>query len=79
MIPRREPVVELPDPMVVEILKKMTPWRRLKLASGMWDSAVVISRMAIRTAHPDWSEAQLRRECAKRLSNGATENVPTKS
>jgi len=44
MKPRR-PVVEIIDPMMVEILQTKTPKQRLTQAFSMWDSAVTTPAM----------------------------------
>ncbi len=75
MNPRR-PVVEIIDPMMVEILRKKTPAERLKVAFGMWESARVMIRGVLRQQHPEWSESQILRESAWRLSHGATHRAP---
>ncbi|MDZ4684436.1 MAG: hypothetical protein SH850_05050 [Planctomycetaceae bacterium] len=75
MSPRR-PVVEILDPMVVEILRQKTPAERLAQAFDMWDFAVVMIRSSIRHEHAEWSEAEVLREAARRLSHGATKRVP---
>lgn len=72
----RVPVVEIIDPMVVEILRKKTPVERLAQAFAMWESARIMTLGAIRHQHPEWSEEQVLREAASRLSHGATERVP---
>jgi hypothetical protein len=72
MTPRR-PVVEIMDDMMVDVLRKKTPAERLKIAFGMWNTARVIIRGAITTQHPDWSEDQVNREIAKRISHGAVD------
>ncbi len=74
--PARRSVIELPDPMVVEILRRQTPQQRLAQAFRMWETARVITLGAIRQQHPDWQEEQVLREAANRLSHGATERVP---
>lgn len=71
----RKPVVELLDPRVVEILRKKTPQQRMTIAAGMWESARVMLRGAIRQAHPDWSEQAVNREIARRISHGAVDHV----
>lgn len=71
----RQPVVEILDPRVVEIYRKMTPQQRLARAAAMWRSARVIVRGAVQCEHPDWTEEQVLREVANRLSHGETERV----
>jgi len=71
----RRPVVEVLEPLMVQCLQRLTPEQRLAAAFGMWESARILIRGAIRTQHADWSEEQVNREVARRLSHGATEHV----
>ena len=73
---RREPVVEIIDPMMVECLRRMTPGQRLSQASSMWETARIMVRSAVIRQFPDWDEAQIQRETARRMSHGVTEIVP---
>jgi hypothetical protein len=72
----RPPLIEILDPQMVQVLKQLTPDQRLKAAFGMWESARLLIRGTIRQQHPDWTEDQVLRETASRLSHGATERVP---
>lgn len=72
----RRPVVEIIDPMMVEVLRQLTPAQRLKTAFGMWDTACKMIRGSLRQQHPEWGEDAVLREAARRLSHGATERVP---
>lgn len=74
-MPKRQPVVEIIHPMVVESLRKKTPAERLQMAFGMWECAKNFIRGVLRQEHPDWTEEQILRETARRLSHGATERV----
>ena len=71
----RQPVVEIIHPLVVESLRKKTPAERLQRAFSMWDFAKNMIRGVLRQEHPDWTEEQILREAARRLSHGATELV----
>jgi hypothetical protein len=72
----RQPVVEIIHPIVVESLRRMSPAERLNQAFAMWESARNMVRGVLRQEHPDWTEEQILREAARRLSHGATERVP---
>ena len=72
----RHPVVEILDPLIVEILRRKTPAERLSHAFGMWETAGLVVRSAVRQQHPEWGDDQIQRESARRLSHGATELVP---
>ena len=72
----RRPVVEIIDPMVVEILRRKTPEERLMQASDLWETAYLIIRGSVRQQHPEWTDEQVLKEAASRLSHGATKRVP---
>jgi Rv0078B-related antitoxin len=64
-----------PDPEVVSdavaaILRKKTIAERLELAFGLWDFARDFLTLTVKRQHPDWDEKQVRREVARRMSNG---------
>lgn len=67
---------EVMDEAMAEILRGKTEVERLRIAAGMYQSARVILRGAIRTEHPDWDVDQVNREIARRISHGATDRVP---
>ncbi len=71
----RQPVLEIIDQMMVDVLRKMTPAERLNIATGMWESARVMVRGAVRHEHPEWSDAQVNREIARRISHGEVDHV----
>ncbi len=73
---RREQVVEIIDPMMLECLRRMTPGQRLAQASSMWETARIMVRSAVIRQFPDWDDAQIQRETARRMSHGVTEIVP---
>ena len=63
----RRPVVEVMDPMVVEILRKKTPQQRLAIAFDMWESARVMIQSNLQREYPDWSAEQVQQEVARRM------------
>ena len=66
----RQPVVEMMDPLMVEVMRNKTPAERLAIACGMWESARVIIGGAVRQQHPNWNEETVNREIARRISHG---------
>ncbi len=72
----RQPVVEMMDPMMVEIMRSKTPAQRLAIAFRMWETARVIIGGSVRQQHPDWPEDLVNQEIAKRISHGVV--VPQK-
>ena len=70
---QRQPVVEMLEPMMVEIMQNRTPAQRLAIAFRMWDSARLIVKGGIHYQHPDWSEADVDKEIAIRMSGRFSE------
>lgn len=62
---------EILDDRMAEILRRKTPAERLEMAFAMWRFAQELVRDSVRASHPDWSEAKIRRETARRMSHGA--------
>jgi Rv0078B-related antitoxin len=63
--------IEIIDDRVVEILRKKTPAERLAIADGLWRFAQEMIHDVIAQEHPDWSESQIQRQAARRMSHGA--------
>jgi hypothetical protein len=66
--PRRQPVVEVVDEIMVPILRGKTEAERFEMAAQMWrfarDTYVVLAR----AHHPDWTPEQVQHEAARRLA-----------
>jgi acyl dehydratase len=62
--------IEVLDADVAEVLRSKTPAERLAIAHGMWRSARGMLLNILRAEHPDWDQAQVEREAARRLSHG---------
>jgi Rv0078B-related antitoxin len=56
---------------VAEILRGKTPAERLAIADGMWRTARQMIRAILARDHSDWSEAEIERQVATRMSHGA--------
>ena len=67
MVVVRTPVVEVIDPLVVEILRQKTPAERLAQAFEMWEFASTMLTSVIRQEHPDWTPAQIQGEIRRRM------------
>lgn len=63
--------IEVVDDAMAEVLRRKTGEERLKIAFGLWSSARRMLLAYLRSEHPDWSEAQINCEAARRLSHGA--------
>ena len=63
--------IEVVDDAMADVLRRKTGQERLKIAFGLWSSARRMLLSYLRAEHPDWSEDQVNREAARRLSHGA--------
>jgi hypothetical protein len=61
---------EMLDDQMAAVLRQKSEVERLQIAARMWESARAILRGAIKTEYPDWSEDQVNREIARRISHG---------
>jgi len=66
----RQPVVEMMDPMMVEVMRSKTPAERLAIAFRMWRSVRVMLRGVLQQEHPEWSDEMTNQEIARRISHG---------
>ena len=65
------PQFEIVDDAMAEILRRKTEAERLAIAFGMWDFAQQMIGANLRREHPDWSDEEIRRATARRMSHGA--------
>ena len=65
--PRRI-VVEVIDDATAAMYRAMTPAQRVAAACDAHDTAFSMTLARVRQQHPDWPEAQLRLETARRLT-----------
>jgi hypothetical protein len=56
---------------MAEILRAKTPAERLAIAFDMWSFAQQLIRRTARFQHPEWTDKELDRHVASRMSNGA--------
>jgi hypothetical protein len=63
--------IEVLDDDMAAILRLKTPAERLAIAHGMWRFARRMIVTNLRAEHPDWDQAAVDREAARRLSHGA--------
>lgn len=54
---KRQPVVELLDPMMVQRLRQQTHEDRLQSAFALWETAKVRIRGTVRQEPPDWKRS----------------------
>jgi len=63
--------VEVVDDDMARILRAKTGAERLRIAFSMFTSARRMLTSHLTAEHPDWSQEDVRRETARRLSHGA--------
>ena len=63
--------IEVLDDAVAAVLRQKTAAERLAIGHGLWAFARDLVLNVVCGEHPDWTEAEVRREVARRLSHGA--------
>ncbi len=63
--------IEVMDDDMAAVLRAKTGPERLRIAFSMYSSARRMILSHLSTEHPDWSDDEIRREAARRLSHGA--------
>ena len=66
--PRR---IEMVDPAMAEIYRRMPPWRRVQIALDANRTARLVVEGSVRTHHPDWDDDRVRAEVARRMLLGS--------
>jgi hypothetical protein len=62
--------IEVIDDVMAGILRKKTPAERIHIGFEMWISGQKMLFSHLRATYPHWSNEQLNREVARRLSHG---------
>ena len=65
---RREPVIEVMDDAMAEVLRRMTGEQRLRIMLGLCETGRKLVEWNIRADHPDWDEARVRQAVAERIA-----------
>jgi len=63
--------IEVMDDDMAVVLRAKSGADRLRIAFGMYSSARRMLLSHLSAEHPDWTEDEVRRETARRLSHGA--------
>lgn len=63
--------IEVVDDVMADILRRKTPAERIRIGFGLWSSARTMLSSHLRSEHPEWSEEELQRAVARRMSHGA--------
>ena len=61
--------IEVVDDDMAEILRAKSGAERLQIAAGMFASARRMLTSLLSSDHPNWSEVEIQREVARRLSH----------
>jgi hypothetical protein len=56
------------DDQLATILARKTMTERIAMADGLWRSARKVVQAMLRREHPEWTEEEIRREVARRMS-----------
>jgi hypothetical protein len=62
---------EVIDDDMARVIGSKTGFERLKIASDMFERARSMLLAHLRAEHPEWTQDQIARETARRLSHGA--------
>ena len=63
------PIDDRCDPAMVAVLRSRSPAAKLATLDAMWRSAVAFVRSGVKAQHPDWSEAAVCTEAARRMAH----------
>ena len=63
--------IEVVDEDMAEVLRQKQPWERIEIGFNLWIDARKMLTSHLTATHPDWTEEQIRREVARRMSHGA--------
>ncbi|MGA2618357.1 MAG: hypothetical protein ABSF26_12155 [Thermoguttaceae bacterium] len=66
----RQPCVELLDEAIVEVLRRKTPAERLAMVFAANRTMRLRLEGHLRSRHPDWDDAAVMQEIARRMSLG---------
>ena len=58
------------DKREAEILRRKTPAERLALANDLCRAVRDMMLQSVRSAHPDWTNDEVKREVARRIARG---------
>jgi hypothetical protein len=68
------PVHDRCDPALIGVLRSQSPSARLATLDALWRSAVALVRCGVTAQHPDWPEAHIAAETARRMARSSQGN-----
>jgi hypothetical protein len=63
--------IEVIDRAFAAVLASKSPAERIGMVAEAHRTARILAEAGIRYLHPDWSDAQIRSEVARRMAHGA--------
>ena len=63
--------IEVVDDRMAEVLRRKTPAERVAMVSAAHRTARLLIEGRLRTRHPDWNDARVSDEVARRMLRGA--------
>jgi hypothetical protein len=64
--------IEVLDDAMVEVLRKKTPAQRVAMIGAAHRTAKLMIAASVKRQHPDWDDAAVAREVARRLLRGTS-------
>lgn len=65
---RRQPVIEVMDDHMADVLRSKSGAEKLAIADRMFRAARDLIATSVRSMYPDWSDDQVRAETARRIA-----------
>jgi len=62
--------VRAAEKLQAEIIRRMTPGRRLEIARELYETAWQLKEAGLRRQHPDWSEEEIWAKCRRVFVTG---------
>jgi hypothetical protein len=66
----QHPQYDVIDDAMAAVLAEKTEQERLEIGFGMWRSARAMIHAIVAAEHPDWSEEEIQKLVARRISHG---------
>ncbi len=62
--------IEVLDDAMAELLRRKTPAERVAMISALHHTMRVVIQSTLRSRHPDWDDAAISQEVARRMTRG---------
>lgn len=64
--------IEVVDEAIAQVLRRKTPAQRVAMIFAANRTMRAVIEGSVRARHPDWDDAHVKREVARRMMRGAT-------